>query len=300
MRITISNAKEPPEWEVSKTANSVNRSSKFEGEAEIQEPCLSDAPAKPFLTLPSHCQLQQPFTITTDSWESPGQFQTFSPEPEIATTGCEQLAFTPSLTLVPETTQADTPSGYTVELHVPQNEAPHGLAAPDLRKAVVSLPEGVVVSPSAANGLQGCSQEQFELRVLAAASCPLQSQIGTVKITTPLLSSPLEGHVFLAEPECAPCTPAQAQEGKLLRLLLQAQGSGVTVKLEGAASIDQSTGQLTVTFQESPAVAVRSNEADAQRWRAGAASEHIHVRCAAGGQFLAYALQQRNVGAAIK
>jgi|HubBroStandDraft_2_1064218.scaffolds.fasta_scaffold00732_5 hypothetical protein len=225
---------------------------KFEGEVETVKRCPSDAPAKPFLTLPSRCQPQQPFAIATDSWEDPGEFQTFTPEPEITTTGCEQLVFNPSLTLTPETFQADTPSGYTVELHVPQNEAPGALATPDLRNAVVSLPEGVVLSPSAANGLQGCPQEQFELHVLAAASCPPQSQIGTVKIATPLVSSSLEGQVFLAEPECAPCTPAQAQEGKLLRLLLQAQGSGVTVKLEGAASIDQSTGQLTVSFTEAP------------------------------------------------
>ena len=33
---------------------------------------------------------------------------------------------------------------------------------------------------------------------------------------------------------------------------MQAQGSGVTVKLEGATSIDQSTGQLTTTFDEAP------------------------------------------------
>jgi hypothetical protein len=224
-------------------------------QAGVETRCPSDAPAKPFLTLPSQCQPEQPFTITTDSWESPGEFQTSSfPEPEMAEaiTGCEQLSFTPSLTLTPQTTQANTPSGYTVELHVPQNEDSTGLATPDLRDAVVSLPAGVVVSPSATNGLQGCSQAQFDQSSSSAASCPPQSQIGTVKITTPILSRALEGQIFLGKPECHPCTPAQAQEGKLIRLQLQAQGSGVTVKLEGSGSIDQATGQLTVTFRESP------------------------------------------------
>jgi hypothetical protein len=228
---------------------------KFKGGEEIRTLCPSDAPAKPFLTLPSECQPEGPFTATVDSWENPGQLQTYSfPRPDNANaiTGCEQLTFTPSLTLTPETTQADTPSGYTVELHVPQNENPVGFATPDLRNAVVSLPAGIVVSPSATNGLQGCSQAQFAPSSASAASCPSHSQIGTVKIATPLLTSPLEGQVFLAEPECAPCTPAQAQEGKLVRLLVQAQGSGVTVKLEGATSIDQSTGQLTVSFANAP------------------------------------------------
>jgi uncharacterized repeat protein (TIGR01451 family) len=235
---------------------------------EETKTCPSDAAATPFLTLPSSCSAALPVSVRTDSWQNPEQLSPLEPEPPgsfleqeplPATTGCEQLSFDPSLLLTPETTQADAPSGYTVELHVPQNEAPTALATPDLRTAVVHLPAGIVLSPSVANGLQSCSQEQFGLHSLAAASCPPQSQIGTVEITTPWLSAPLEGQVFVGEPECAPCTPADAQHGKLVRLLLQAQGSpqdggqaGVTVKLEGATSIDQSTGQLTATFGNAP------------------------------------------------
>jgi len=225
------------------------------GGVETQTRCPSDAPATPFLTLPSKCQSTNlEAGVLSDSWELPGQFQTLSPEPVAATsvTGCEQLAFNPSLALTAETAQAGAPSGYTIELHLPQNNDPSGLATPALHTAVVSLPVGAVISPPTANGLQGCSQAEFGLHSLASASCPAQSQIGTVQVTTPWLSSPLEGQVFLAQPECSPCTPLQAQEGKLLRLLLQAQGSGVIVKLEGSTSIDQSTGQLTVTFAESP------------------------------------------------
>jgi hypothetical protein len=223
--------------------------------------CPSDAAATPFLTLPSSCPTELPVSVRTDSWQNPEQLSPLEPEPPGSfvkeeplptTTGCEQLSFNPSLSLTPETTQANSPSGYTVELHVPQNEAPTALATPDLRNAVVHLPAGAALSPSVANGLQGCSQEQFGLHSLAAASCPPQSQIGTVEITTPWLADPLEGQVFVGAPECAPCSPQDAQEGKLVRLLLQAQGSGVTVKLEGATSIDQSTGQLTVTFDDAP------------------------------------------------
>ncbi len=225
-----------------------------EGGVEKQTGCPSGIAAKPFLTLPSSCGGGLSVRARGDSWQSP------EPEPRpilseglhMPSTGCEQLSFTPSLALAPETTQAGAPSGYTIDVHVPQNEDPTALATPDLRKAVVSLPAGVVVSPSVANGLQGCSEEQFQLRSLTTATCPARSRIGTVKIATPLLSSPLEGQVFLGEPQCAPCTPADAQEGRLVRLLVQAQGSGVTVKLAGSGSIDQSTGQLTVTFDESP------------------------------------------------
>jgi hypothetical protein len=224
---------------------------KVKAGVEEDTSCPSDAPAKPFLTLPGRCRHEEPFTITTDSWESPGQFQSF-PSPELEAAGCERLSFTPSLTVAPQTIEANSPSGYTVELHVPQNEDPTGLAEADLRDATVTLPAGVVISPSSTNGLESCSPAEFALDSTNTASCPPQSQIGTVTIATPILSTPLEGQIFLGEPECAPCTPADAQEGKLIRLLLQAQGSGVTVKLEGSASIDQATGQLTVTFRESP------------------------------------------------
>jgi uncharacterized repeat protein (TIGR01451 family) len=228
---------------------------KVEGGVEQQISCPSGIAAKPFLTLPSRCQASAlSVGVETDSWERPGPpFESLSAElAGQAFTGCEQLSFTPSLALAPETTQAGAPSGYTIDVHVPQNEDPTALATPDLRKAVVSLPAGVVLSPSVANGLQDCSEEQFAANSLTAASCPSRSQIGTVKILTPILSSPLEGQIFLGEPDCGPCTVGDAQEGRLIRLLLQAEGSGVTVKLEGSGAIDQQTGQLTATFNESP------------------------------------------------
>ncbi len=228
---------------------------KFVSGVEVQEGCPSDVPAKPFLTMPSSCGNRElPVPATGDSWQSP-QAQPLPLLREAmlpAITGCEQLSFNPSITLAPETTQADTPSGYTVAVHVPQNEDPSALATPDLRDATVSLPAGIVLSPSVADGLQACAQDQFAAKSLAPSACPQQSQIGTAKITTPLLSSPLEGQLFMGEPECVPCTPSDAQHGRLLRLFVQAQGSGVTVKLEGSARIDQSTGRLTASFEQLP------------------------------------------------
>lgn len=227
---------------------------KVQGGIETQVRCPSDVAARPFLTLPSRCQGQLSVAARGDSWQSP-QGEGGLPLGEdmlSAMTGCERLSFSPSLALASENAQAGAPSGYTIKLHIPQNEDPNELATPAVSKAVLRLPAGAVLSPAVADGLLGCSREQFGLHVLDRASCPGASQIGTVKIGSPLLSSPLEGQVFVGAPECAPCSPADAREGRLLRLLLQAGGSGVTVKLEGSVSIDQSTGQLTATFRESP------------------------------------------------
>jgi len=232
------------------------------GEGREEETrCPSGLAAKPFLTMPSSCQASGlPVSVRRDSWqepeappnllepEPPGSFLAETPLPALS--GCERLSFDPSLAVQPETEQAGAPSGYTLDIHVPQDEDPTGLASPDLRSAVVALPPGAVLSPAVGFGLQACSEEQFALKSLAPASCPAASTIGTVRIATPPLSSPLEGQLFLARPDCEPCDPADAQEGRMIRLFVQAQGSGVIVKLQGSASVDQSTGGLTVSFAE--------------------------------------------------
>ena len=231
-------------------------SAKVTAGLEEQKRCPSGVAPRPFLTMPTRCQAS-PLTagVLTDSWQSPGPpLLAFQPEPEIAgeVTGCEQLAFNPSLALLTENAQAGAPSGYTIKLHVPQNEEPEGLATPQVRKLVVSLPPGTVLSPSGTNGLLGCSPEQFASQSTDPAACPNGSTIGSVKIDTPLLATPLEGEIFVGEPECEPCTPQDAQDGRMLHLLLQARGSGVTVKLDGSVSIDQASGRLTATFPNSP------------------------------------------------
>jgi len=240
--------------------------------------CPSGVQARAFLTMPSECaSAELGVSAELDSWEQPA-FARFPPapgpaEPQVtsAITGCELLTFTPTLALAPESEQAGEPSGYTLELHMPQNEDPSALAAPELRSAAVALPAGVVISPSSANGLQACSPAQFEppprtsdeppisaTGETAAAECPRQSQIGTVKVSTPLLSQPLEGQVYLGQPQCEPCGPADAQDGRLLRLLVQAQGPGVVVKLAGDASIDQADGQVTVHFERVPELPIEA------------------------------------------
>jgi hypothetical protein len=228
----------------------------FTAGEEQQTLCPSGAPARPFLTLPSSCP-GQPLSlgVFADSWQ--GQAEEFpaagQPPAQLpATTGCEALSLNPTLSVAPETAQAGAPSGYTVELHVPQDEEPTGLGTPDVKDAVVALPPGIVLSPSAGNGLRGCSEEQFALHRLAQASCPAASTIGSVRIVTALLAAPLEGQVFVGEPSCRPCSASDAQEGRLIRLLVQAQGAGLTVKLVGTVAVDQATGQLTATFAQDP------------------------------------------------
>jgi Domain of unknown function DUF11 len=198
-----------------------------------------------------------------------------------AVTGCERLHFEPSIAVHPETTQADSPSGVSVDLKVPQNEGVNSLATPELKDATVTLPAGVSVSPPSADGLAGCpasgpdginlyqEEPMFPedphdgLTRLVPGHCPAASQIGTVKVTTPLLTSPLEGHVYLAQPACgSECSEADAEEGRMIGLYIEVEGSGVNLKLPGAVEVGGggphsaqtglAPGQLRTRFLENP------------------------------------------------
>ena len=212
-------------------------------------------PSSAFFTNPMNCSAGPLKTrVEADSWEEPERWarQEATVFPQL--TGCELLRFEPTIAIAPETSAVDTPSGYVVEVAVPQlqNVSPL-LATPELKDATVTLPAGISASPSAANGLQGCTDAEIDLASMSPGSCPPQSKVGTVKIITPLLAEPLEGEVFVGEPECSPCGEADAQDGRMLRLFVQAEGSGVVVKLGGRVSTSSSSGgRLTTTFENNP------------------------------------------------
>ena len=166
--------------------------------------------------------------------------------------GCEKLHFDPSLQLQPETTKADEPSGLAVDLSVPQNPDPHGLATPPVKDVSVTLPAGMSLSPSAGDGLQACTPAQFDLQSNTEGSCPNASVLGTTKLTTPLLAEPLTGYIFLAEPGCNPCSDEDASDGNMYKLYMQFEGSGIVQKVAGTVYANTTTGQLTATFLENP------------------------------------------------
>ncbi len=221
---------------------------------ECQEGCPSDVPARPFLRRPTDCPVGQlEVGLKTDSWQQPGVEQEFPTSASLpGTSGCDALIFKPSLEIQPETLRAGAPAGYTAQLEMPQGEDPAGLSSPDLRSATVTLPPDTTLSPSSANGLQACPLAQFDLHTEVPASCPAASIIGTATITTPLLEKPLTGQIFLGQSECAPCGPQEVQDGRLMPLLIEAEGTGVIIKLRGAASVDQISDTVTLAFGESP------------------------------------------------
>ncbi len=214
-----------------------------------------------FLTNPADCSGGPLVSrIEAESWEDPGHPVSRETVGYPSVSGCGLLSFAPSLSLAPSvgeggTTQADEPSGYTTVLKVPQTTAFSELATPAVKDVSVTLPEGVALSPSAADGLQGCDEAQIDVASTTPGGCPLGSQIGTVEAVTPILPNPLEGHVYLASPKCGGegqpgCTAASASNGELYGLYLEVQGPGFTVKFPGTVSVDPATGRVTASFED--------------------------------------------------
>ncbi len=244
-------------------------------------PATSAEPETTFLTLPTSCAANpatEPFTssMNTDSWTNPGAFlgveyswMNGDGQP-LGFTGCEQLPFSPGIDVVPAQQSASTPTGLKVDVKVPQSSTvtPGQLAEADLRDTTVTLPEGVQLSPSAANGLEACSETQIGFTGFNQAqgidefntdpvACPDGSKLGTVKITTPLLSDPLQGFVYLASP--APngaLEPGRNPFDSLVALYLVAEDpvSGVLVKLAGEGQVDEDTLRISTTFRNAPQV----------------------------------------------
>lgn len=223
-------------------------------------------------------------TLYVDTWQNPGRMLPDG-EPDLSdpawkrasttmppVTGCGSLHFDPSLSFFPEPghTGADEPAGYQSVLQIPQNEDVEGLATPPLKSATVTLPSQVAVSPSAANGLVGCVLGaagiglENEEEANQPGHCPTASKIGTAIVKTPLLTEPLEGSVYVAQPSCSPCSEAQAEQGEVFSLYVEvgSEERGAYIKQKGTVEVGGNgeysrthglaPGQVRTTFADTP------------------------------------------------
>jgi len=213
--------------------------------------CSSSAPRTPFLTLPTACTpaSEAPvFSASSNTWETAGFGETSfalhdSNDTPAGFTGCDHLGFGPSISVAPDTSNTDTPAGLTVDVRTPQEglSLKGALETSNMKNTTVVLPQGLVINPGQAAGLQACSRAEAALESLPGgaenngpASCPNASKVGTVQIATPLLQENLEGDVYVLQ-----SNPPH------LKLLLAATGEGVNIKLVLDTELNEQTGQIT-------------------------------------------------------
>jgi hypothetical protein len=226
--------------------------------------CGSGEPLKPFLRGPTSCPGGHLTTdVSADSYNAPGEFvEAHAQMP--GTTNCAAVRFTPRISVTPESSSTASPTGLSVDLHVPQEENATGLSEADLKDATVTLPQGMTVNPAQAAGLKGCpllkgkeakeGQIGIDLENSEPASCPNASKVGSVELVTPLLEHPLKGGVYVAEQGNAGVAQGSNPFGSLLALYIAIDDpqTGVVVKLAGHVEVNAETGQLTTTFSENP------------------------------------------------
>jgi hypothetical protein len=226
---------------------------------------------KPLINLPTSCEGEggvpggptRTFLEVT-TWEGASDSSSFfshapnDPGTPLGAEGCNAVPFAPSLTARPTTSEADASSGFEVDLHIPQNfDDPDGIATAHLRDTRVTLPEGLLLNPAAANGLGACSEEKFGYTSTDAAGaihttpepaeCPNASKVATVEVQSPLLDHAVKGAAYVA-------TPYDNPFGSLLALYIALDDpkTGIVAKLAGKVTPDPQTGQLSATFEENP------------------------------------------------
>jgi hypothetical protein len=216
----------------------------------------SSAPLKPFISLPTSCVGPVETFLDVRSWLGASDSASFlshdntEPVPNpVGNDGCNAVPFAPTLQARPTTNVADSPSGLDVDLHIPQSEDPEGIATAHLKDTTVTLPQGLVVNPASANGLDGCSPAEIDLKGKGPANCPNASRIASVQVETPLLEKPMPGSVYLADPHQNPFNSLLA-----LYIVVDDAKTGIVVKLAGEVKTDPSTGRISATFEDNPQV----------------------------------------------
>ncbi len=219
----------------------------------------SDAPRVPFVTNPTLCgsaPLAAVFTV--NSWEQPENYVS-ARMPFGPVVGCDRLGMEPVMTVESTTNRANSPTGLDLGLDIPQTyENAYGLATANLDRAVVTLPRGMTVNPSAGAGLQGCSEAQYaeeaDPQLGETGGCPNESKLGTVHIQTPAVKEAATGSVYLAQPYANPLRTSAHPTGSLLALYIVARipQRGIVVRAAGEVQADPITGQLVTSFAELP------------------------------------------------
>jgi hypothetical protein len=232
---------------------------------ETGESCPVKANPKPFLTMPTDCSHPLVSTYNAVSWNDrdedglPDTDSGSQPTHDVfgnpaALKGCGKLGpFHPSITAKPTNKAGHSPTGLDFSLDVddPNLTSVTGTAQSDIKKTVVTLPEGMTINPSQAEGLEVCSEGDLAHETLSSqpgAGCPEASKIGTVEVESPLVAEAVKGSLFVAAPH------ANLAGNSLLAVYLVVKNAnlGVIVKQPLRIEPDPKTGQIITVAENIP------------------------------------------------
>jgi hypothetical protein len=217
--------------------------------------CPVDIPKKPFLTLPTSCTGSVESIFEGDSWQHPGPPYSYrevlrSPP---GNSGCGKLGFDPQIVSTPNNHSANGATGLNFELNVADEglTSATGTAKSAIRDAEVTLPQGVTINPSQAEGLGVCTPADVARETASSQpgqGCPESSKIGSIEVETPLLEGEiLKGSLFVAKPFDNPFNTMVA-----FYMVFRDPQLGIALKLPAKVTPDLRTGQLVTELENLP------------------------------------------------
>jgi len=224
--------------------------------------CPVSIPERAFLTLPTRCTGPLVSTFEADSWQHPGPPYSYREEVEthdaltppspLGTHGCAGLNFKPAITAKPTTLAAESPTGldFSLNVHDEGLTNPTGVANSEIRKAVVTLPEGFTTNPSIAEGLNVCTEAELARETPFSSpgdGCPEASKVGNVEVESPLLEEHVNGSLYIAKPYENPF-------GSLLALYMVIRNPKLGIVVQQPLKVEPNplTGRLTTVAEELP------------------------------------------------
>ncbi len=160
----------------------------------------------------------------------------------------EELPFAPTFALTSGSTLSDHTNPITTELS--ESHDPKAVDSSQVKTASITLPEGMTLNPSAAHGLEACTEAQAQIHSEEfGVKCPQGSELGTVSLEVPTLpAGSLTGAVYLGGPKTGPITAPPYT----IYVVANSERYDVSVRLKGEVVPNEATGQLTTIFKEIP------------------------------------------------
>jgi hypothetical protein len=222
---------------------------------DATEPCVrpTGLGESAFMRAPVQCSSPLNFEASLEPWNTPLGTQVDSASFLVnPLQGCNIVPFDPSIEAAATSKLAQTPSGLSFSLKMPNSGLLNGegIAEGQAKKVEVELPQGMTINPSQGEGLVGCSPAEYAREASNSKpgeGCPDAAKIGTVKIATPLLTEEARGSLYVASPHDNPFDSLLA-----LYMVARIPDRGILIKQAGKVTPDPVTGQLTTTFDDLP------------------------------------------------
>ncbi|MBI5311122.1 MAG: hypothetical protein HZB14_08910, partial [Actinobacteria bacterium] len=199
-----------------------------------------------FMINPSKCQSN---TVTADMVGA--TVGTVTGSFNYTTTGCpSNFVSSPTISATVNPSETAKPTGLTLGVG-------SSASNPTIGRIQMTFPVGMELNPAAGNGLQACPSADI---TAGGTACPGASVLGSVSLTTPLLTGVQNGSIFLEQPGTTAATRYK------LAIIINLPGQKLVVRgattVDGSSDIaggtgasDTGNGRVTADFQNIPDLA---------------------------------------------